>query len=139
MTRNDGAATPRLISSRRNQCCTRCLSGRSFSDANISTNNPSNMDSSANIPIKVSVASEPNTFVVEVMARTTTRHRVTVDPAYLTAIGIERVPAETVLREAFRFLLEREPNTSVLTHFDLQDIERYFPEFRVEISRRTGG
>jgi hypothetical protein len=97
------------------------------------------MDSSANIPIKVSVASEPNTFVVEVMARTTTRHRVTVDPAYLTAIGIEGVPAETVLREAFRFLLEREPNTSVLTHFDLQDIERYFPEFRVEISRRTGG
>ena len=33
----------------------------------------------------------------------------------------------------FRFLLEREPNTSILTAFDLPVIERYFPEYEQEM------
>lgn len=39
-------------------------------------------------------------------------------------------------RESFRFLLEREPNTSILSSFDLPVIGRYFPEYEREIRER---
>ena len=34
------------------------------------------------------------------------------------------------------FLLERESPSSILRSFSLDVIERYFPEYRVEMSRR---
>jgi hypothetical protein len=37
------------------------------------------------------------------------------------------------LAESFRFLLEREPNTSILPSFDLPLIGGYFPEYEQEI------
>ena len=46
------------------------------------------------------------------------------------------VAAEKVIEESFRFLLEREPNTSILASFDLSIISRYFPEYEREIRRR---
>jgi hypothetical protein len=45
---------------------------------------------------------------------------------------------ERVLEESFRFLLEREPNTSILERFELPVIARYFPEYEREIRRRLG-
>ena len=38
---------------------------------------------------------------------------------------------------SFEFLLEREPATSILREFGIREIERYFPEYREEITRRT--
>jgi len=46
---------------------------------------------------------------------------------------------EDLLRESFRFLLEREPRESILGAFELSVIERYFPEYPGEIRRRLGG
>jgi len=46
--------------------------------------------------------------------------------------------AEELLAKSFEFLLEREPNTSILSSFDLPVIGRYFPEYEQEISRRLG-
>jgi len=89
--------------------------------------------------IVVSASADPHAYAVEVRARTSTRHRVTVSLTYLHELGIGDVPAADVVREAFVFLLEREPNTSVLTQFDLREIERYFPEFRQQISQRLRG
>jgi hypothetical protein len=43
---------------------------------------------------------------------------------------------ERVVRESFRFLLEREPATSILRQFSLSDISRYFPEYPSELERR---
>lgn len=43
---------------------------------------------------------------------------------------------ETVVRESFGFLLEREPASSILSRFSLSDITRYFPEYPAEIERR---
>jgi hypothetical protein len=34
-----------------------------------------------------------------------------------------------LLRRSIEFLLDREPNTSILREFDLSSIERYFPEY----------
>ena len=68
------------------------------------------------------------TFEVVVRDRAETRHQVSVDPSYAERIapGVEH--AELV-RRSFAFLLEREPNTSILSSFDLPVIARYFPEY----------
>jgi hypothetical protein len=46
--------------------------------------------------------------------------------------------AETLVRAAFEFLLEREPAGSILPRFDLEVIGRYFPEWRDEMRQRLG-
>jgi hypothetical protein len=43
-----------------------------------------------------------------------------------------------VVRESFAFLLEREPNTSILGEFSLDVISRYFPEYSQELPDRLG-
>jgi hypothetical protein len=94
--------------------------------------------STPNATITVAAAAEAETYLVEVRGPTMTTHRVTVSPVYLLELGTGGHPVERVLREAFGFLLEREPNTSILSRFDLREIEGYFPEFRREIARRLG-
>ena len=44
--------------------------------------------------------------------------------------------AKQVQSACFRFLLERESNTSILRSFRITDISRYFPEYEREIRRR---
>lgn len=77
----------------------------------------------------------PEIWQVTVTSGATTLHRVRV-----TSADLERfaggLPAEELLRESFLFLLEREPNTSILDSFDLPVIARYFPEYGEEIRRR---
>lgn len=80
-----------------------------------------------------------NEWQVTVKARTTTQHRVRVTPDELRRYGGENVSAERLLEASFRFLLEREPNTSILSSFDLPVIGRYFPEYEREIHRYLAG
>ena len=35
-----------------------------------------------------------------------------------------------LVNKAFLFLLRKEPNTSILTSFSIEEIENYFPEFK---------
>jgi hypothetical protein len=78
----------------------------------------------------------PREFGVEVSegGRRTT-HRVVVPESL--GEGIE-LPAdlERVVRESFRFLLEREPPSSILSRFSLNDITGYFPEYPAELHAR---
>jgi hypothetical protein len=39
------------------------------------------------------------------------------------------VTPEELIERSFEFLLEREPNTSILRRFDLPVIQTYFPEY----------
>lgn len=66
-----------------------------------------------------------------------TVHRVRVSEAERMKYGAGAT-AERLLEESFRFLLEREPATSILSRFDLSTIERYFPEYASEIRKRVG-
>ena len=59
-------------------------------------------------------------------------------PDYYRKISGAQFTHEWVLIQAFRFLLEREPNTSILKEFDLSIINRYFPEFEEEMAARLG-
>lgn len=75
-------------------------------------------------------------FLVVVAGSRTTRHQVTVTANHLGCYAPAGAEAKMLLDESFRFLLEREANTSILPRFALSEIERYFPEYRAEIRRR---
>lgn len=67
------------------------------------------------------------TFRVTVGGRSSTTHTVTVRPDYANKLGAG--DAAKLVERSFEFLLEREPNTSILSQFDLSVIQRYFPEY----------
>jgi len=69
------------------------------------------------------------TFKVTVTTRQTTAHTVTVNPEYKEKLAGPSVSAETLVEKSFEFLLEREPNTSILRSFELGVIAGYFPEY----------
>jgi hypothetical protein len=73
---------------------------------------------------------------VEVRGTEPTSHEVAIPAGYLEKLGLAGVAPERVVGESFRFLLEREPNTSILRSFELAVIARYFPEYEREIRRR---
>lgn len=72
-------------------------------------------------------------FEVIVEGSTTTTHRVTVTHSYYQKLTNNRVTPEVLVETSFKFLLERESNTSILPRFDLPVIERYFPEYEETI------
>ena len=72
---------------------------------------------------------DESTFTVTVRAGTTTKHTVTVSPEYHKKLTAGRVAVDDLVAKSFEFLLEREPNTSILARFDLPLIGRYFPEY----------
>lgn len=79
--------------------------------------------------------SEGDKWMITVKGTVTTHHlvRVTEQDTVRFASGQS---SEALLRESFEFLLEREPNTSILPSFDLPLIGRYFPEYEREIRNR---
>ncbi len=71
--------------------------------------------------------------------REETRHRVTVSEEDLRRFGGGKVGPAALVKESFRFLLEREPKEAILGSFSLSVIARYFPEYPKEIVVRLGG
>jgi hypothetical protein len=78
----------------------------------------------------------PGRWRVEVRGASPTEHEVAIPVGYLEKLGLAAATPERVLEESFRFLLEREPNTSILASFALPVIARYFPEYERELPRR---
>lgn len=68
-----------------------------------------------------------------------TTHTVTLTEDYYEKLTGGDATKETLLRESFVFLLEREPKESILSQFDLPVISRYFPEYEREIRKRLAG
>ena len=65
-----------------------------------------------------------------------TNHQVTVPDRLGETLELRDDDLERIVRESFRFLLERERATSILAQFSLSDISRYFPEYPSELERR---
>lgn len=63
----------------------------------------------------------------------TTHHTVELSAAELDRWGRGRT-AEELVRDSFRFLLEREPKESILREFKLSVITRYFPDYERAIT-----
>jgi hypothetical protein len=75
-------------------------------------------------------------FDVVVRGETVTAHRVTLTRAYYEQLTAGAVTAEELVEESFEFLLAREPNTSILSEFDLQGINKYFSGYEREMQRK---
>jgi len=76
------------------------------------------------------------TFEVIVASKVTTIHKVTVPKAYYEKLTNNKVTPELLVERSFEFLLEREPNTSILRTFELSVIGRYFPEYETTILKK---
>ena len=74
-------------------------------------------------------------FEVTVADSITTVHEVTVTDQNLTDLAENTVTKTQLLEFSFKFLLEREPNTSILSSFDINVITKYFPDYRDEVRR----
>ena len=74
-----------------------------------------------------------NTFTVSIKSLINSEHIITLndDVYFKTTKGIKS--KEEIILFSFKFLLERENNTSILSNFNLETIQNYFPEYKNEI------
>ena len=85
----------------------------------------------------VVTAMEPLHFGVQVTEGTvSTSHRVRVPPSLLDDLGLSESDAPAMVRETIGFLLDREPATSIMAEFSLDDVSRFFPEYLDELTTR---
>ena len=68
-------------------------------------------------------------FEITVNADQITKHVVSVTDQMLLSLTKNKISKEELLNFSFNFLLEREPNTSILSKFDIIVISKYFPEY----------
>ena len=74
-------------------------------------------------------------FIVTVVSSVTTSHGVTVTDKMLSGLTNDRTDKTRLLEFSFKFLLDREPNTSMMSSFEVTIISRYFPDYTQEVSR----
>ena len=89
---------------------------------------------------KMSVTEQrPGRFVVELAGTSrATTHHVDVPAGLAVKLGGAGTSDERLVEESFRYLLEREPNTSILRDFSIDRIGDYFPGWADEVTRRLG-
>ena len=69
-------------------------------------------------------------FQVTVNAKNSTSHIVNLTDDTHQNLTNGKVSKKELIEFSFKFLLEREPNTSILSSFELSVISGYFPEYR---------
>ena len=74
-------------------------------------------------------------FEVTVADSITTVHEVTVSDQNLTDLTDNSVTKKQLLEFSFKFLLDKEPNTSILKSFDISVIEQYLPKYLDDLKR----
>ena len=76
-----------------------------------------------------------NEYEVTVNSKTKTTHIVTLSDKVHTNLTNDKVTKEQLLDFSFKFLLDREPNTSILSSFELMVISRYFSEYEKSVEK----
>ncbi|OYY48743.1 MAG: hypothetical protein B7Y48_08820 [Methylophilales bacterium 28-44-11] len=82
------------------------------------------------------IALDETQFQVTVIDRQTTSHHVTVKSTYALQLTQGKISTAELVKQSFIFLLQREPNTSILRNFDLSVIAHYFPEYEQTIQHQ---
>ena len=82
--------------------------------------------------IKITPASE-EVYQVQVSGKTETIHSLSMTDLDYERFTGGRKPKEQLVLFAFKFLLRREENTSILREFAICKINEYFPEFEKEV------
>jgi hypothetical protein len=79
----------------------------------------------------------PHGYLVEVVVgNSATTHHVEVPAGLAAEIGGAGTSEERLVEESFSYLLEREPNTSILRKFSLDQIGDYFPRWASDLKKR---
>ena len=76
-----------------------------------------------------------NEFEVTVQSNTVTTHLVTLSNEVHKNLTNEKVTKEELLDFSFKFLLDRETNTSIMSYFELTVISRYFSDYEKSIKK----
>jgi len=74
-----------------------------------------------------------NEFQVTVNSNSLTTHNVMVTDEVHQDLTDGKVTKNELLDFSFQFLLDREPNTSILASFELTVISKYFPEYKQSV------
>ena len=74
-----------------------------------------------------------NTFAVSIESSIKSNHIVTLNDDIHNEMTKGFKSKEELILFSFKFLLERENNTSILSNFNLEIIQNYFPEYKNEI------
>ena len=84
------------------------------------------------IPIK---KTDSNHFSIKISNNTITTHNIILDDDDYFKYSLKNISREKLVEASFKFLLDREPNTSILENFNLKIINNYFPEYNKKIGR----
>ena len=76
---------------------------------------------------------DDNTFAVSIESSINSNHIVTLDDDIHNEMTKGFKSKEELILFSFKFLLERENNSSILSNFNLEIIQNYFPEYKNEI------
>jgi hypothetical protein len=76
-----------------------------------------------------------NEYEVRVKSKTVTTHIVTLLDEVYKNLTNEKVTKEELLDFSFKFLLDREPNTSIKSSFELTVISRYFSDYKKSVKK----
>ena len=74
-----------------------------------------------------------NTFAVSIESSVNSNHIVTLNDDIHKEMTKGFKSIEELILFSFKFLLERENNTSIFSNFNLEIIQNYFPEYKNEI------
>ena len=74
-----------------------------------------------------------NTFTISIKSLINSEHIITLNDDFYFEITKGIKSKEELILFSFKFLLERENNTSILSNFNLETIQNYFPEYKNEI------
>ena len=72
-------------------------------------------------------------FKVIIYADQQTIHKVFISNQTYLDLTSKKISKKELVKFSFEFLLEREPNTAILSSFDLIQISKYFPEYFTEL------
>jgi len=78
---------------------------------------------------------DSNHFSIKISNNTITTHNIILDDDDYFKYNLKNISREKLVKASFMFLLDREPNTSILKNFNLKIINNYFPEY----SKKIGG
>ena len=76
-----------------------------------------------------------NKFEITVNKRIITKHIVILTNEYHDSLTKKKISKKKLLEYSFQFLMKKEPNTSILSFFELNIISKYFPEYEKEIKK----
>ena len=70
-----------------------------------------------------------DTFEIIIYGDKQTKHLVSLSDEFYFSLTSKKISKKELLKYSFQFLLEREPNTTILSSFELTEISKYFPEY----------